>query len=174
MNRLAAIQWIRQRLDELNQRERTLVIGGTVVLGLALVWSILIQPALQTIQTAPDEQAALTDKAAKVLRAAADLQQLRGARSQVRLTAGDIQPRLQQMLAEHGLKDTASLQRTEEGYYEVKFDKSPAAGVLAWLNDVQAIATLTPVKGEIEKNEAAIVSGSLMFAGKGETPGKAP
>lgn len=173
MNRLAAIQWIKQRLDELSQRERNLVIWGSLVLGLAIAWSVLIQPALQTIQTAPDEQAALADKAAKVLRAAAELQQLRGARSQVRIPAGDVQPRLQQMLSEHGLKDTAQLQRTEEGFYEVTFDKAPAAGVLAWLDAVEGISTLTPVKGEVEKNEAAIVSGSLMFASKGDTPGKA-
>ena len=93
---------IQTRLDQLNTRERKLVTwGGTVALAL-IGWFVLLEPAIVTIQQAPANQAALVDKAGQVMRAAQDLEALRGARSRVVVPESDLQVRLQQLLEEQG------------------------------------------------------------------------
>jgi general secretion pathway protein M len=50
---------LKARWAALAARERRLVLLAAVVVGLALIWAIGIQPALRTLRTAPAEQARL-------------------------------------------------------------------------------------------------------------------
>ena len=86
------------QLDQLNTRERKLVTWGGAVAIALIGWFVLIEPAMVTIQQAPANQAALVDKAGQVMRAALDLEALRGARSRVVVPESDLQARLQQLL----------------------------------------------------------------------------
>ncbi|BET24666.1 type II secretory pathway component PulM [Limnobacter thiooxidans] len=150
---------IQTRLDQLNTRERKLVTwGGTVALAL-IGWFVLLEPAIVTIQQAPANQAALVDKAGQVMRAAQDLEALRGARSRVVVPESDLQVRLQQLLEEQGIAEQTNLVRTEEGDIRIEFKQVSASGFLAWLSRAEAISSLQLHLAEVEKVEAGVLSG---------------
>ncbi|WP_370260614.1 type II secretion system protein GspM [Limnobacter sp.] len=157
--RLALGNSLRDRLDQLNPRERKLVTWGGLVAGLLVLWLVLLEPAWLTVQKAPENQAALVDKAALVMRAAQDLEALRGTRSRVVVRNEDLDTRIQQMLLEHGIAEQATLRRTEEGDMRVEFTGTSATGWLAWLAQVEGISSLTLAQAEMSKDEAGIVSG---------------
>lgn len=147
------------QLDQLNTRERKLVTWGGTVAMVLIGWFVLIEPAMVTIQQAPANQAALVDKAGQVMRAALDLEALRGARSRVVVPESDLQARLQQLLDEQGIAEQAGLIRTEEGDIRVEFKQVPATGFLSWMSRVEAISSLQLNLAEVEKVEAGVLSG---------------
>lgn len=147
------------RLDQLNSRERMLVTYGGALAGVLLTWFVLIEPAWVTVREAPANQAALVDKAGQVMRAAQDLEALRGARSRVVVPETDLQARLQELLNEQGIAEQASLVRTEEGDIRVDFNGVSATGFLAWLLRAESISSLTVNQAEMQKVEAGVLSG---------------
>lgn len=147
------------QLDQLNSRERKLVTYGGALALLLITWFVLIEPAMLTIQQGPANQAALVDKAGQVMRAAQDLEALRGARSRVVVPESDLQARLQQLLEEHGIAEQSSLLRTEEGDLRVEFNNVPAIGFLAWLARAEAISSVRLNMAELEKQEAGVLKG---------------
>ena len=158
------------RLDQLNTRERKLVTYGGALAAALITWFVLIEPAMVTVQQAPANQAALVDKAGQVMRAAQDLEALRGARSRVVVPESDLQARLQQLLDEQGIAEQGSLIRTEEGDIRVEFNKVSASGFLAWMARAEAISSLTLNLAEIEKVEAGVLNGyiTLLPANQGK------
>ena len=150
---------IQTQLDQLNTRERKLVTYGGALAAALVTWFVLIEPAWVTVQQAPATQVALVDKAAQVMRAAQDLEALRGARSRVVVPDSDLQARLQQLLDEQGINEQALLTRTEEGDIRVEFTKVSASGFLAWLARAESISSLNLNLAEIEKAEAGVLNG---------------
>ena len=150
---------IQAQLDQLNTRERKLVTYGGALAAALVTWFVLIEPAWVTVQQAPATQAALADKAGQVMRAAQDLEALRGARSRVVVPESDLQARLQQLLEEQGINEQAMLTRTEEGDIRVEFTKVSASGFLAWLVRAESISSLTLNLSEVEKAEAGLLNG---------------
>lgn len=150
---------IQNQLDQLNTRERKLVTYGGALAAALVTWFVLIEPAWVTVQQAPATQLALVDKAAQVMRAAQDLEALRGARSRVVVPESDLQARLQQLLNEQGINEQAVLARTEEGDFRVEFTNVSASGFLAWVARAESISSLTLNLAEIEKTEAGLLSG---------------
>lgn len=159
------------QLDQLNSRERKLVTYGGALAAVLIAWFVLIEPALLTIQQGPANQAALVDKAGQVMRAAQDLEALRGARSRVVVPESDLQARLQQLLEEQGIGEQATLVRTEEGDIRVEFDNVPASGFLAWMARAEAISSITLNQAEVEKVQAGVLKGyvTLLPASQGNT-----
>ena len=159
------------QLDQLNSRERKLVTYGGALAAVLIAWFVLIEPALLTIQQGPTNQAALVDKAGQVMRAAQDLEALRGARSRVVVPESDLQARLQQLLEEQGIAEQATLVRTEEGDIRVEFDNVPASGFLAWMARAEAISSITLNQAEVEKVQAGVLKGyvPLLPASQGNT-----
>ena len=156
-------QRLNSRLDQLNARERALVTYGGALAAVLIPWFVLIEPAWQTVQQAPSNQAALVDKAGQVMRAAQDLEALRGARSRVAVPDTDLQKRLEELLVEQGIAERSTLIRTEEGDIRVEFAQVSASGFLAWLVRAEAISSLKANVGEIEKGQAGELSGYLSF-----------
>ncbi|MCE2744557.1 MAG: type II secretion system protein M [Burkholderiales bacterium] len=158
-------------LDQLNSRERKLVTYGGTLAAVLVTWFVLIEPAMLTIQQGPANQAALVDKAGQVMRAAQDLDALRGARSRVVVPESDLQARLQQLLDEQGIAEQASLLRTEEGDIRVEFNNVPASGFLAWLARAEAISSVVLNLAELEKVEAGVLKGyvTLLPSSQGNT-----
>lgn len=70
---------LRQRWAALAERERLLLSLGAVVIGLALVWAVGIQPALRILRAAPAAHAALDQQAQAMQRLAAEATALRAA-----------------------------------------------------------------------------------------------
>lgn len=159
MKASSLVNKIQNRLDQLNTRERKLVTHGGALAAVLIAWFVLIEPALLTVQQAPTNQAALVDKAGQVMRAAQDLEALRGARSRVVVPESDLQARLQQLLDEQGIAEQANLVRTEEGDIRVEFNNVSANGFLAWLARAEAISSLNLNMAEVEKVEAGVVQG---------------
>lgn len=164
-------QQLNNRLDQLNARERALVTYGGALAAVLITWFVLIEPAWQTVQQAPSNQAALVDKAGQVMRAAQDLEALRGARSRVVVPDTDLQKRLEELLVEQGIAEQSSLIRTEEGDIRVEFSQVSASGFLAWLVRAEAISSLKANIGEIEKGQAGELSGYLSFVPQNLTQG---
>lgn len=150
---------IQAQLDQLNTRERKLVTYGGALAAVLITWFVLIEPALVTVQQAPATQTALVDKAAQVMRAAQDLEALRGARSRVVVPESDLQARLQQLLEEQGIAEQGVLMRTEEGDIRVEFTDVSASGFLAWLARAESISSLSLNMAEVEKKDAGILNG---------------
>lgn len=157
------------QLDQLNSRERKLVTYGGALAAILIGWFVLIEPALLTVQQGPANQAALVDKAGQVMRAAQELEALRGARSRVVVPESDLQSRLQQLLDEQGIAEQATLVRTEEGDIRVEFNNVSASGFLAWTARAEAISSLTLNIAEVEKVEAGVLKGyvTLLPVGPG-------
>lgn len=150
---------LQAQLDQLNTRERKLVTYGGALAAALITWFVLIEPAWLTVQQAPANQAALVDKAGQVMRAAQDLEALRGARSRVVVPESDLQARLQQLLEEQGIAEQATLMRAEEGDIRVEFNNVSATGFLAWLARTEAISSLKLNLAEVEKVEAGVLKG---------------
>ncbi|HEY1057169.1 MAG TPA: type II secretion system protein GspM [Limnobacter sp.] len=171
MNLQQHIQQLQARLDQLNPRERLLVTWGGALTALVLLWSLGLDPAIQTLKNAPAEQQALQDKAAQVMRAATELEALRGARSRVVVRDSELEPRLAQLLVDQALQQQSTLRRTEEGELRIEFTEAPAAGVLAWLNKAESISSLTLLETDLKKVAAATLTGHVVFLPKaGNTP----
>ncbi|HEX4918993.1 MAG TPA: type II secretion system protein GspM, partial [Limnobacter sp.] len=133
---------LRDRLDQLNPRERKLVTWGGGVACLLVLWLVLLEPAWLTVQQAPANQAALVDKAAQVMRAAHELEALRGTRSRVVVRNEDLDTRISQMLAERGIAEQANMRRTEEGELRIEFKQVAVSGLLTWLSQVESISSV--------------------------------
>ncbi|WP_341237117.1 type II secretion system protein GspM [uncultured Limnobacter sp.] len=159
------------QLDQLNGRERKLVTYGGALAAVLIAWFVLIEPALLTVQQGPANQAALVDKAGQVMRAAEDLDALRGARSRVVVPESDLQARLQQLLEEQGIAEQTTLVRTEEGDIRVEFNNVSASGFLAWLSRAESISSINMNVAEVEKPEAGVLKGYVTFlpAAQGNT-----
>lgn len=70
---------LRERWAALAERERLLVMLAGALIGLALLWLVGLQPALRTLRSAPQEQAALDQQAQTMQRLAAEARTLRAA-----------------------------------------------------------------------------------------------
>jgi type II secretory pathway component PulM len=149
------------RFDQLNTRERKLVTYGGILATLLITWFVLIEPAMMIVQQAPAKQSALIDHVAKVMRAAEDLDVLRGSRSRFLVAEGNLQTRLQQLLEEQGIAEQAKLFRTEEGDIRVEFTGVSASGFLAWLAVTESIPSVSLNQAEMSKVDVGILSGSV-------------
>lgn len=167
MNIQQAIAKAQTQLDQLNPRERKLVGWGGLFAALAITWFVLIEPAWLTIQNAPANQQALAEKAAQVMRAADELEALRGARSRVQVREEDLEGRLAQLLVETGVQQQTTLRRTEEGEFRLDFTEAPAVGFLAWMAKVDGISSLTVHRMEMEKVAAGSLTGYVALLPKG-------
>ncbi|MCQ8897634.1 type II secretion system protein M [Limnobacter humi] len=161
-----AMEQVRARLDQLNPRERRLVTWGSALTGAVLLWTVGLDPAIQTLKSAPGQQQALQAKAAEVMRAASELEALRGARSRVVVRDSELEPRLAQLLVDQTLQQQTTLRRTEEGELRIEFTEAPAAAVLAWLSKAESIASLTLLEAELNKVAAATLTGHVVFLPK--------
>lgn len=166
------IAQLQNKLDQLQPRERALILGGVVFLLLVFVGLVLVAPAVKTLYQAPAQQLARVEKASQVLRAASELESLRASRSQVQVREEDLQQRLQELLQAQGIDQQARVVRTEEGDLQVVLNKAFASGVLAWLAKTESISSLHLVQAQLHKDEAGLLSGEFSWVTR-PSPGKA-
>lgn len=154
---------IKDKLDQMNERERRVVTWGSVFVGLCLLWFVLLEPAINTLASANQKQAELVDKAAQVKRAALELEALKSTRSQVIIKDEEALPRLTNLLSQEGLS-AAQVNRTESGAIEVNLEQAPVVGVLKWLVQSESLTNLLLEDAQIIKDDDGLVSGSFLFS----------
>lgn len=153
----------KNKLDQLNERERRLVTWGSVFAGVCILWFVLLDPAIAVLTSANQKQAELVNKVAQVKRAAMELNALQGTRSKVVVKEEEALPRLTSLLGEEGLSTTTAVSRSESGAIEVSLSKAPVASVLKWLVQAESLSNLTLEDAQLNKEEAGLVSGSIVF-----------
>lgn len=152
---------IQNQLDSLNPRERKLVIGMGLFIGVVFTWLVLIEPAINQLNGADARRAALLDKANKVMLAADNLEAMRGTRSQVTVQAEELNSRLSKLAADNGLRNQLALSEANNGEIEVTLSEAPAAGVLRWMAQVDSLGNVSIEAAELTKNAAGVISGKL-------------
>ena len=139
-----ALQTLRERWSALSARERRALWLAAVTLGLALVWTVAVQPAWRTIRTAPAQQAALDAAWQKMQREADDTRRLRAL------------PPVAPALAAHTLRaatdrlgDTATLSLQGERAI-LTVNGTPGEAIVQWLSEVRQGARARAVEAQLD------------------------
>lgn len=148
----AAVRW-----QALGDREQMALQAGAVLLGVLLVWSLLLAPALRTLKAAPAEQERLELQLQLMQGQAQEARLLRAtppvpaAQAQAALTAA----------TEH-LGPSARLNLTGDRAVVTLNGISPEA-LRGWLGEVRAAARARPVEAQLTRGPKGF-SGSLVLA----------
>ena len=170
-------QWLgrmQSQLNQLNDRERKLIIYAGLFAGLLFLWLVLIEPALLTVRHAPANQAALIEKAAQVERAASEIEALRGTKAQLQVLPEDLKTRLSQMLQSEGIAEQSTLSTTPENGFRVDFQNVAVSGLLSWVAQAQTIAGVWINQAGIEKTDAGVAKGFVTLVLRTEHTTQAP
>lgn len=152
-----------EKADQLNPRERRLVTLAGLTLLLALTWTVLLQPAIETLKGAQAKQTAQLQQAARVQRAAQELDSLRGTQSRVVLQKDDTLPRLSKLVASSGIGNSGRLEQLEDGSIELVLSEAPAGSVLMWLAQSEALTNLRLLEMELQKPDAGLLNGRILM-----------
>ena len=130
---------LQQALERLNPRERLLVYGCAVLLGIALVWWLAVAPALATYRQSAQNHAQLDVQLASMQSLAQEAAALKG------------KPRLNPVQTNAWLDAAApklgkaTLSR-QGGRVQINFTGASAPVLAAWLSDARIQASLLPVQ----------------------------
>jgi general secretion pathway protein M len=144
-----------RRWQARSARERKGVTAVAVVLGLTLVWSVLIDPAMTRLARAdadiPQLQAQRADLDALVREA-----QALGGRAQSVLPATAQQEGLVASLAAAGLSSTVIPTQDDEGRWQLAVGDAPAPVLMQWLADIVEPIRLRPAALDLARvNDAS-------------------
>lgn len=136
------------RWQSLAPRERKAVSIAGWIVGLALLWWILLGPAVNTLRKAPAQHAALDVQVAQMQRMAASAEQLKEQNSVPIPSRGAAQSSLTQATTPLGATGQISIQ----GDRAVLTLRGASPDALAlWLSQVRVNARLTPVSAQIDR-----------------------
>ena len=144
----AALAAWRARWKALERRERVLVASATALLVGAVVWWVGLQPAWQTLRTAPARLDALDAQSLAMRRLAAEAVQLRQAP-----VLGSAQAALALKAASERLGAAARLSVQGERAVLTLESVDPAA-LRDWLAEVRTGARARPVEAQLQQNGA--------------------
>jgi general secretion pathway protein M len=159
-NERLAVWW-----QNLAPRERKAVTLASWLMGLALLWWVLLGPAVQTLRKAGDQHATLDAQIAQMQRMAASAQQLRGQNSAPTPSRGAAQSALAQATGSLGATGQVSVQ----GDRAILTLRGASPEALAqWLSQVRVNARLTPIDAQIDRRgNPAGWHGQITVAGPG-------
>lgn len=146
-----------QQWDALPLRQRMLASTAAGVIGLAVLWSLAVQPALTTLKTAPREIAQVDADLQQMQRFAAEARELRaapplsGAQSVAALRA-----------ATERLGNTAKLTLVGDRA-TVTLTGADAATVTSWLSEVRAGARARVIEAQLSRSGTGY-TGSIVLA----------
>jgi general secretion pathway protein M len=145
------------RWAALEARERQGVTVAALLIGVALLWWVAIQPALSTLRSAPQEQARLDAQWQAMQRQAAEAQQLRAAPP---LAQGLAVQALQAATARLGAAGRLSLQGDRAVL--TLTDATPEA-LIQWLAEARRGARARPVEAKLNASDNGY-SGTVIVA----------
>ncbi|WOO31974.1 type II secretion system protein GspM [Diaphorobacter limosus] len=141
---------LRQHWASLAPREQTLVLAAATVLGLALLWSLLLAPALAQLRASPARHAALD----------AQLQQMQALQAQAlhlkdipRPTGNETLPVLWRSL---GQQLSAGTQMSTTGdRAAITLKDVPPEALAQWLAQVRSTTRAVPTEARLMRNTAS-------------------
>lgn len=159
------LQALQQLWLQRNARERGLLTLAAWVLGLALLWSVALAPALQTWQQAPQKQAALDAQTQRMLQLQAQAQRLQAPATVSRSAAlKQLEASAQEWL---GPKARVSLQGEQA---LVTLQAASPEGLARWLALARNKAQAMPLQAQLKRKpptspgEAVSWSGTLLLS----------
>lgn len=138
-------------------RERRLVVLATLVVGLFLLWTVALQPALRTLREAPIRLDALDRQLQAMQQQASEARELR---------ATPPLPRAQALAALRAASERlgAAGRLTEQGDRAlVTLDNVSPDQFRAWLADVRGAARARPIEATLTRTDLGL-SGSVVLA----------
>lgn len=151
-----------KRWAALAERERRLVAVAAVVVGVALLWSVALGPAIRTLREAPAQRQALQTQLLQMQKLAAESKELRGLPA---IAPSQATQALQ--AATTRLGDKAKL--TPQGERSVlTLNGVPSDALRAWLAEARSGARARPVDAQLSRGAEGL-SGTITVA-VGGTP----
>jgi general secretion pathway protein M len=154
----ATIALLSQRLAHLAPRERLLLVAASVVVAVALVWSVAFAPAVRVLRAAPLQHRTL------------DAQQERMQRLQAQAQALQSQPRQSQEESLRQLEIAIREQLGTSARYVIAGDRVTVTltGVRAdaaaqWLAQARVNAHALPSEARLQRNAAGTWDGTLVL-----------
>ncbi|MEJ8838991.1 type II secretion system protein GspM [Ramlibacter sp. AN1133] len=151
------MELLRQRFRALAPREQALVAGAVIVVALALVWWVLLGPAVATLRTAEAQHRALDTQ----------LQHMRRLQSQARMMQS--QPRQSHDEAMRQLEAAIREQLGVSARYTIAGERvtitllnTPAEGLARWLTQVRSNARALPGEARLARNATGGWDGTLV------------
>lgn len=138
------------RWQGLARREQTLLLAAAALVAFAVLWWLLMAPALQTLRTAPARHAELDAQLQRMLTLQAEAQQLQGA---PRVPAADAMRTLQSGVAQRlgsGAQVSAAGDRAT-----VTLKGVPADRLADWLSQARSAAHAVPLEMRLVRSPAA-------------------
>lgn len=149
---------LRARWAGLASRERMLVAGAAALVALALVWWVLLAPALATLRSAGEQHGVLDRQ----------LQQMRRLQAQAR--AMQSQPKQSQDEAMRQLESAIRQQLGVSARYSIAGDRvtvtltnTPAQALAQWLTQVRTNARAIPGEARLTRSAAGGWDGTLVL-----------
>ena len=150
-------QALRGWWSALGQRDRRLLGGTALLLGLALLWMLAVQPALRTLARAPSEIDKLDTQWQSMQALAAEAQQLR---AMPPVTPEQAAQALEAATARLGEQGKLALQG-ERAVLTLK--DASSAGLRDWLAEVRAGARARPIEANLTRSAQGF-SGTLVLS----------
>lgn len=145
------------RWDALAPRERLLLRGAAALVGIALLWWLLLAPALHTLQRASAEQRQLAQQLEQMQRLQSQAEALK---SQPKLARDEALRALQTSVAALGSGAQLNL---AGGRATVNFKRVPAETLAAWLTQARINARALPTDARL--NLDAGTAGDARWSG---------
>lgn len=143
-SKLAALDVFKERWKTLAAREQTLVLIAASIVGIAIVWWVLLSPAIKTLKNAPAEHAQLDRK----LQHMRSLQQEALELQKAPRVQGDDATRVLQSSLTQALGSTAQISIVGDRA-TVTLKAAPAGALGQWLANVRSSARAIPIQSKL-------------------------
>ena len=151
---------LQARWKALAPREQSLVLAAGAVVALALLWWVLLAPALQTLRGAPARHAALDAQLQRMQSLQAEAQQLQAAPA---TRPADARRSLQASLTQQ-LGTTAQIQFAGDRA-TVTLKGASAEALAPWLAQARSNAHAAPLEARLTRSSAAAPAGMPRWDG---------
>lgn len=156
--------------QRLAPRERRLVCCAGAIAAIALVWTLGVEPAWQTVTRLGTGLPALRAQAAQVDALIAESRTLQGSAAAGQ-AVDDLALELTDSLRRAGLAESVTLTQADAGTWTAEVDAAPIEPLMRWLQDLPftlrlqpAAVELTRPAGEDGRARSGVVSGAVTLA----------
>ena len=156
--------------QRLAPRERRLLSWAGAIAAIALVWTLGIEPAWQTVTRLGTGLPALRAQAAQVDALIAEARTLQGAAAQGEAT-GDMPTELADSLRRAGLAEVVTLTAADANTWTAEVSAAPIEPLMRWLQDLPFALRMQPVTVELDRPvgddgrpRSGVVSGAVSLA----------
>lgn len=155
-------------------REQTLLRAGAVLLAIALLWTIALRPALNTIQKARQQLPSLQVQATQLSAIILEAKALGRGRSGA-LPAAETEAALKAGLSRAGLDTVGVLGQpdnpaSDETQWQVRFTNAPAGRIIEWMTDLPFIVQVQTRRVDLARSNVngrdrpGLLTGTILLA----------